>query len=270
MSSTGLSGDARGLAHCMARLAVGATGRGIVGQRVLAEKSGYSERKVRELLAELEAPCGAKPKRCRHASPACVQLVRRARFRPEGRGRTSDAWELLLPSDQPAQAAGYSDDQPAQAAGGSPGLTGTDCTTNRHGLHDQPAACAGDLIPDVIPDVIPGDQREGRDPWGLTPDGDAGAAVESVPLAKKRWRFAPADWHPNEKHHELARERRVDLALELAKFRDHEFDKPKSDPDRTFANWLRNARPVQATGRSDLAELKARQARLAEEEARLA
>ena len=127
--SSSLSRDARHLVHVLARLSNGQTGRGTVGQATIARKMGCSERLVRRLMAELEA-----------AAPTSVRLVRRPRFRAEGRGRTSDEWQLVLP----AQHAGYSDDQPAQRAGGTDGLTGTDCTTNRHGLHDQPAQRAGD------------------------------------------------------------------------------------------------------------------------------
>jgi hypothetical protein len=48
----------------------------------------------------------------------------------------------------------------------------------------------------------------------------------------------------------------VDLAGELAKFRDHEFAKPKTDADAAFRTWLRNAsqwsapaRPANGNGR---------------------
>jgi hypothetical protein len=44
----------------------------------------------------------------------------------------------------------------------------------------------------------------------------------------------------------MAKDLAVDLGLELAKFRDHEFDKLRSDPDATFRNWLRNAQPRRA------------------------
>ena len=56
-----------------------------------------------------------------------------------------------------------------------------------------------------------------------------------------RWRVVPAEFEPTEEHRSIARERGLNFELELAKFRDHEFDKLKSDPVRTFRNWLRNA-----------------------------
>lgn len=57
----------------------------------------------------------------------------------------------------------------------------------------------------------------------------------------KRWRVCPTDWVPKPYHADLAAELHVNLAFERDKFRDHEFDKLKTDPDKTFANWLRTA-----------------------------
>lgn len=54
--------------------------------------------------------------------------------------------------------------------------------------------------------------------------------------------FPPADFAPKDSHRSLAAARNVDLALEVAKFKDHEFQRKITDWDRTFANWLRNAR----------------------------
>lgn len=72
-------------------------------------------------------------------------------------------------------------------------------------------------------------------------------ATAGARASKSRWRFVPDDWRPTEKHAAMAAELHVDLALEEARFRDHEFKQPKSDPDRTFANWLRGA-PQYANG----------------------
>ena len=57
------------------------------------------------------------------------------------------------------------------------------------------------------------------------------------------WRRVSPEWQPTAEHARIAHDRRVDLALEIAKFRDHEFATPKRDPDATFRNWLRSARP---------------------------
>lgn len=66
-----------------------------------------------------------------------------------------------------------------------------------------------------------------------------GASQQEV---NRRLRRCPDGFEPDESHQQIAQERRLDLAFELAKFRDHEFDKPKSDWPGTFRNWLRSAR----------------------------
>lgn len=70
--------------------------------------------------------------------------------------------------------------------------------------------------------------------------GDACASPEPKKPSRGSCRV-PEDWEPNDKHRALAAEHRVRLANELAKFRDHEFAKPKKDFDAAFSNWLRNA-----------------------------
>lgn len=57
---------------------------------------------------------------------------------------------------------------------------------------------------------------------------------------KRRWRRVPAEWEPGPAHVALAKRLGVDLQFQLEKFRDHEFDKPKSDADAAFRNWLRS------------------------------
>lgn len=57
----------------------------------------------------------------------------------------------------------------------------------------------------------------------------------------RRSRRCPAWWEPNDAHRALAAELGVDFGLEIAKLRDHEFDKPRSDWDATARNWLRKA-----------------------------
>jgi hypothetical protein len=83
---------------------------------------------------------------------------------------------------------------------------------------------------------------------------DAGARVASpVPRAKREpklkaltWRRVPESWQPSPEHRQIARDLRIPFDLELAKFRDHEFTVPKRDPDATFRNWIRNAKPSAA------------------------
>jgi hypothetical protein len=64
----------------------------------------------------------------------------------------------------------------------------------------------------------------------------------------RRWRYCPAEWTPTPGHLALATELHVNIADEEAKFRDHEFDKPKSDPDRVFSNWIRTASKYSTNG----------------------
>lgn len=59
-------------------------------------------------------------------------------------------------------------------------------------------------------------------------------------VVRKSWRFCPEDWKPSEHHQLMARQLGVDLASAEARFRDHEYAKPKTDPDRAFSTWLRN------------------------------
>lgn len=56
------------------------------------------------------------------------------------------------------------------------------------------------------------------------------------------WTRVPDDWAgPTPKHREMVAGSGVDVDGEAAKFRDHDFAKPKKDPNRTFSNWLRQA-----------------------------
>lgn len=57
----------------------------------------------------------------------------------------------------------------------------------------------------------------------------------------KTWRRVSPSWAPSESHRELALSLGVNLELEVAKFRDHDFERPRIDPDSTFRNWLRTA-----------------------------
>ena len=96
-------------------------------------------------------------------------------------------------------------------------------------------------------DVTRDNRDVGRDPsMSMSMSGVAVEGKESEkgeePKKKRPWRFCPADWTPSEKHHELAADLRVDLDAEEGKFRDHEFKDPKTDADRAFSRWLRNAK----------------------------
>ncbi len=63
--------------------------------------------------------------------------------------------------------------------------------------------------------------------------------------ARPRWRNvadAYPEWQPTEYHGKLALKYGKDLRVEAARYRDHDFAVAKSDPDRTFNNWLRRTK----------------------------
>lgn len=57
----------------------------------------------------------------------------------------------------------------------------------------------------------------------------------------KGWKDVPADWEPNDLHRALAKAEGLDFDRQLALFRDHRFEKPKTDADKAFNTWLRRA-----------------------------
>lgn len=82
-----------------------------------------------------------------------------------------------------------------------------------------------------------------------------GAGSEEGSTKRKRSRMAPDDFEPSEEHRTLAESLGVDVDEELEKFRDHEFDKPKSRWGATFSNWLRNAARFTGGGRSRTSDM---------------
>lgn len=95
------------------------------GQKLLARDTGMGDRTVRRHLAELER---------------LGLITRTARFRPEGRGRTSDRIVLRVSEDQPARTAAMPPDQPASSD-----------TTNRPAVQDQPATGGRAEVPENLP-----------------------------------------------------------------------------------------------------------------------
>lgn len=70
------------------------------------------------------------------------------------------------------------------------------------------------------------------------------AASAAHPKQIRRWTRVPDGWQPKPEHVSLGMQLGFVGALletEVLKFRDHEFAKPKSDPDACFRNWLREA-----------------------------
>jgi hypothetical protein len=71
---------------------------------------------------------------------------------------------------------------------------------------------------------------------------EEGTTTDGRAKPKNRpWRFVPDSWQPNDHHQQLAVDVGVNLAEQVALFRDHEFAKPKTDADRAFSRWLRTA-----------------------------
>jgi hypothetical protein len=64
---------------------------------------------------------------------------------------------------------------------------------------------------------------------------------DKPPPARVLWHTVPADWKPNEKHAELAKElgfTREGYKHQYRQFKSWEFKRPRSDADRAFMNWL--------------------------------
>lgn len=100
-----------------------------------------------------------------------------------------------------------------------------------HGIPDS----AGEPIPDRTAVTDPGSGEK-----EIRREGDKEITPKRARAAG--WRFCPDDWMPNEKHFALAAEFGVNLSVEESKFRDHEFKNPKTDADRAFSRWLRQAK----------------------------
>lgn len=196
-------------------------------QSVLAEEMEMDERTVRRHVAHLE-------------SAGIIERIRRTR---KNGSRKSDAYRLNLHRVADART-----DLPDNLTGSqADNLTGRqpDTTPARTLLPDNLTGCPAEnggptgqkqqTLPGILP--APTSFELPEDEEQIT-DEQSGARTQKT---SRRWRTCPTDWQPNETHRELAAEHGIDFELELAKFRDHEYDKPKLDPDKTFRNWLRNA-----------------------------
>jgi hypothetical protein len=86
------------------------------------------------------------------------------------------------------------------------------------------------------------DQRPATSDSDQRPLGTPSAALAPKKRKPTKWTVVPDDWQPSEQHKKLATELGVSLNVEAAKFRDHEFARPKTDPDRCFNRWLRQAK----------------------------
>lgn len=208
--------DARHVVMVMSLYAEHETASGFHGQATIARLTGRSERHVRSILAELSRP---------DSHP--IRIERRARFRADGRGRTSDEWRLVLVGDQPAQHAGETPTNRHDVPAEQDGLTGTPRTTNRHATHDQPAHGAGDPLRDPL-----------RDPPSIERARER--APKKGPKRKQPERPIPTEWTPTEAHRAFAARHGLDVELEAIGFRGHFEGKLVASPNGRFTTWLAN------------------------------
>lgn len=87
---------------------------------------------------------------------------------------------------------------------------------------------------DRDPDQDPDREREGESE-GEPPNGSPG---KPAPRARA-WRRFPPDYEPTAEHRKMAIELRLSIDEEMAKIRDCEFSKARTDPAATLRNWLR-------------------------------
>jgi hypothetical protein len=105
--------------------------------------------------------------------------------------------------------------------------------------HSPDLSISGSGIPEVFPASKPSSET-----GQVARASKNGAAKPGRKAKREAWREAQRTLTPDETHRRIASEMRVDLELELAKFRDHDFARPREDAAATFRNWLRGARPA--------------------------
>ena len=210
--------DARHVVMVMSLYAEHETASGFHGQATIARLTGRSERHVRSILANLSR-LDSHP----------IRIERRARFRADGRGRTSDEWRLVLVGDQPAQPAGETPTNRHDVPAEEDRLTGTPRTTNRHATSDQPAPGAGDPLcdPPCEPPSSIESARERR----------KGPQKRSRKLKELPW---PEDFQPTDAHRAFAAEHGLDVELEATACSGHYEGKLVASPNGRFKTWLAN------------------------------
>jgi lysophospholipase L1-like esterase len=212
----------------LAHLCDNETGKGYSGQDRVASAMGVTVRTVRRIASRVEARLAT--------APTMVKVIRRPRMRPDGRGRTSDQWELLV-VDQPDAGVALVDPESA---------------TNRTPEHDQPDA--GDDQPDAgvrgVSTLLSTLNRSTL--FGASDD-----APETKPPVKSRRSRAkkavgprPKEWAPNDKHGERAKTLGLDLADEADSFRNWHDAKGSlfADWDAAFKQWLKIAPKFKGKG----------------------
>lgn len=228
--------------------------------RVLAAETGLSERSVASALTSLRSRGDATPVR--------VQSQARGKPRPGG-GRPPNLYQLTV--GFPATSAENPRPDSLQALQETAESSAPEFPANAEGVScktrgEFPAPVALEAVHEAVHEAVQRESAREEHGWGLAPPGEPEDVPETVtpkPKAKRAkrtaWRVVPDDWAPNAAHRQRAVELGLDLDREVEKFRKHDFDKPKKDPDRTFAAWLLRAedfkrgrgRPVAQAGPVD-------------------
>lgn len=219
-----LSAEERHLVMVFAWAADSRTGVGFSGRNRLAGMLGKTDRQVRRLIAQVNA----NPE-----SP--VRIESTPRFRKDGRGRTSDSYQLTLTNRTPASAC-------SSESTGHPRPHEEPIQPDTHVRLDETTNRTSENVQPDIEGTFMRTSTSGHDPL-RDPLSDPHRLREPK---KARSRFVPGNWVPTEKHRELSKELGVDLDRELTSFREFEFKDPKSDWNLTFNRWLRSAHKFSA------------------------
>jgi hypothetical protein len=202
------------------KMSLGLSGIGVMGMGKLADLTGIPYPEIDAALVELEVTQWIK--RDHHVIWIRNGLRCDPYFNPHNRNHVLSVMRHLagLPKSKLIpEFCGYYDFDPAWVGGkGIP----ADWGENDQSISDTP--------PEVSEIRREGEKERGD------------KEITAGKTKRGAWRFCPDEWTPNEKHYALADELRVDLPVELAKFRDHEFKTPKTDADRAFSRWLRQAK----------------------------
>lgn len=97
--------------------------------------------------------------------------------------------------------------------------------------------------PSVVATASPPAEPAPSQPIGVESGSNRANGGSGATASKRPSKRVPNGWTPKPEHEEIAFQRGVNYALELSKFRDHEFKSSHTDWDATFRNWLRNAIP---------------------------
>lgn len=198
-----------------------------------------------------------------------VRLVPAPRWDSPPNAKVLEAWARLLRDLPPSPLIARHIPSLREAAAQKCPTDATEATFAGYETETDNDSGEVDRPPDSLPVASGCPPRARARSSGLGLRASASASAEG----SRAWRRVPSTWAPNEEHREIARKRKVDFETELASFRDYDFDKPKRDPDATFRNWLRRARPMNGASRreppkqgdaSDLARLNAVNAALRE------